>query len=43
MSTHNIFTERLGIHPIIQAPMAGMSTAQLAAAVVHSLVSAPGR
>ncbi|MGV8842814.1 MAG: NAD(P)H-dependent flavin oxidoreductase [Pseudomonas sp.] len=36
MSTHNIFTERLGIHPIIQAPMAGVSTPQLAAAVSNA-------
>lgn len=36
MNAHNSFTERFGIQPIIQAPMAGVSTPQLAAAVSNA-------
>jgi nitronate monooxygenase len=36
VNAHNSFTERFGIQPIIQAPMAGVSTSQLAAAVSNA-------
>jgi len=36
MSTFNSFTNYFGIHPIIQAPMAGVSTPKLAAAVSNA-------
>lgn len=36
MSTLNPLTERLNIYPVIQAPMAGISTPQLAAAVSNA-------
>ena len=36
MNARSALTDRLNIHPIIQAPMAGVSTAQLAAAVCNA-------
>lgn len=36
MTSSNPLTDRLGIHPIIQAPMAGVATPELAAAVSNA-------